>query len=86
MAQRMHAGRIGDRLMAADVVIADMNAPWTITNEGVLSKIGWTCYDGRSLSARIDRTFVRGTEVYADGTVTGVPGHGKLATSQESDS
>jgi dihydroorotase len=63
----------------ADIVVADMGAPWTITNDGVLSKIGWTCYDGRDVSARIDRTYVRGTEVYADGTVTGTPGHGRLA-------
>ncbi len=63
----------------ADVVVADLNAPWTITNDGVLSKIGWTPYDGREISARIDRTFVRGTEVYADGEVIGAPGHGRQA-------
>lgn len=63
----------------ADIVIADMNAPWTITNDGVLSRCGWTPYDGRTISARIDRTFVRGTEVFADGTVVGTPGHGRLA-------
>lgn len=63
----------------ADIVIADMNAPWIITNDGVLSKIGWTPYDGREISAAIDRTYVRGVEVYADGQVVGTPGHGKQA-------
>ncbi|WP_225753464.1 dihydroorotase family protein [Actinotalea sp. Marseille-Q4924] len=63
----------------ADVVVADMASPWTITHDGVLSKIGWTCYDGREISARIDRTYVRGTEVFADGQVTGTPGHGRMA-------
>ncbi|WP_166352823.1 dihydroorotase [Phytoactinopolyspora limicola] len=63
----------------ADIVIADMDAPWIISDSGALSKIGWTCYDGRSCSVRIERTFVRGTEVYADGEVTGRPGHGQLA-------
>ena len=63
----------------ADIVLADMNSTWTITNDGVLSKIGWTPYDGRSISARIDRTFVRGQEVFADGKVVGEPGYGKLA-------
>ncbi len=63
----------------ADLVIADMDAPWTITNDGVLSRIGWTPYDGREVSATIDRTFVRGHEVFADGTVVGEPGFGKLA-------
>lgn len=66
----------------ADIVIADMGATWTITNEGVLSKIGWTPYDGRELSAAIDRTFVRGVEVYADGVVVGTPDHGRLAAAK----
>jgi dihydroorotase (multifunctional complex type) len=65
----------------ADIVVADMNSPWTITNDGALSKIGWTCYDGREITARIDRTYVRGHEVFADGVVTGKPGTGKLALS-----
>lgn len=63
----------------ADLVVADLNAPWTITNDGVLSRCGWTPYDGREISARIDRTYVRGTQVYSDGAVIGVPGHGRLA-------
>jgi dihydroorotase-like cyclic amidohydrolase len=67
----------------ADIVVADLNAPWTITNDGVLSKIGWTPYDGREISAAIDRTFVRGTEVYADGKVVGTPGHGRLAAAPQ---
>jgi dihydroorotase len=67
----------------ADVVVADLDAPWTITNDGVLSKTGWTCYDGRQLTAQVERTFVRGTEVYADGKVIGQPGHGRLATARE---
>jgi dihydroorotase (multifunctional complex type) len=64
----------------ADLVIADMNHDWTITNEGVLSKIGWTCYDGRSLSVSFDTTLVRGEPVYADGKVVGRPGYGQMAT------
>jgi dihydroorotase len=64
----------------ADLVVADMASSWTITNSGVLSRCGWTPYDGRTISASIERTYVRGTEVFADGTVVGEPGHGRLAT------
>lgn len=63
----------------ADVVVADMNSAWTITDDGVLSRCGWTPYDGREVSASIERTYVRGTEVFADGAVVGAPGHGRLA-------
>jgi dihydroorotase len=67
----------------ADFVIADMNADWTISNDDVLSKIGWTCYDGRRVSAAIETTYVRGAEVFANGKVTGNPGQGKLAAKNE---
>ncbi|MQA81417.1 MAG: amidohydrolase family protein [Streptosporangiales bacterium] len=64
----------------ADIVVADMDAPWTITNEGVLSRCGWTPYDGRTCNVRVEKTFVRGVLVYDDGVVTGRPGNGVLAT------
>lgn len=75
------AGRKGMLLPGhdADIVLADMNAAWTISNSGVLSKTGWTCYDGRECSATITHTFVRGTEVFGDGQVTGRAGHGQHA-------
>lgn len=63
----------------ADIVIADMDSPWTITNAGVLSRCGWTPYDGRSLQARIERTYVRGQVVFENDNVVGKPGLGKPA-------
>lgn len=66
----------------ADIVIADMAHEWTITNDDVMSKTGWTPYDGRTISARIERTIVRGQDVYADGAVVGEPGYGVLAAAR----
>jgi dihydroorotase len=66
----------------ADIVVANMDLPWTITNDGVLSKCGWTPYDGRTITASIERTYVRGNEVYGDGKVVGTPGQGRLAAAQ----
>ncbi|SDT67004.1 MULTISPECIES: dihydroorotase family protein [Jiangella] len=68
----------------ADLVVANLDSPWTITNDDVLSRIGWTPYDGRSLGVRFERTLVRGTDVFADGAVVGKPGHGRLATAHPS--
>ena len=68
----------------ADIVVADLDTQWTITNDGVLSKIGWTCYDGREVGANIDATFVRGEPVFAGGTVVGEPGYGRMATGTRS--
>ena len=63
----------------ADLVVADLDSPWTITNDGVLSRVGWTPYDGVELTARIERTYVRGSQVYSNGEVTGEPGSGQMA-------
>jgi dihydroorotase (multifunctional complex type) len=64
----------------ADLVVVDMDAPWRINNDEVLSRCGWTPYDGRPCRARIERTYVRGTPVYETGKVVGRPGHGLMAT------
>lgn len=61
----------------ADIVLVDRTRQWTITNDIVQSKIGWTPYHGRTITGAVERTMVRGTDVYADGAVVGSPGHGR---------
>jgi dihydroorotase len=65
--------------MDADVAIVDLDREWTITDDVVLSKIGWTPYAGRTITGAIDRTLVRGAVVYEDGQVTGQQGWGRQA-------
>ena len=64
----------------ADLVVVDLDHPWVITNDGDLSRCGWTPYDGRTCRVSVERTLLRGTEIYADGTVVGQPGQGRMAT------
>jgi dihydroorotase len=63
----------------ADVAIVDLDAELEITDEIVLSKIGWTPYAGRRTRGVIDTTLVRGRVVYEDGAVVGQPGWGRQA-------
>jgi dihydroorotase len=63
----------------ADLAIVDLDKPWQITNEGALSRCGWTPYDGRNCRVSVERTFLRGVEIYADGSVSGAPGLGRMA-------
>jgi dihydroorotase len=65
--------------MDADLVVVDLDSPWTISDDGVLSRCGWTPYDGRECRVAVERTFLRGVEIYADGTVTAEPGFGRMA-------
>jgi dihydroorotase-like cyclic amidohydrolase len=63
----------------ADVVIFDPQDQTRHSSDSVLSKCGWTCYDGRVTRGRIHRTMVRGRDVYVDREVVGEPGWGRLA-------
>jgi dihydroorotase len=64
----------------ADLAIVDLDAPFTISADADLSRCGWTPYEGRECVARVDRTILRGVDVYVDGEVVGAPGGGRLAT------
>jgi dihydroorotase len=63
----------------ADVAIVDLEREWEITDEAVLSKIGWTPYAGRRVRGSVDTTIVRGRIVWDDGRIVGEPGWGRQA-------
>ena len=60
----------------ADIAIVDLNANWTIDNDGVLSRCGWTPYHGRQIKPRVEQTILRGQDIFKDGQVVGQPGYG----------
>ncbi len=51
----------------ADIVMADLNNPWTVTKENILYKCGWSPLEGTTFPATITRTFVSGNLVYENG-------------------
>lgn len=51
----------------ADLTIVDPAQRWTLTDDAVLSKAGWTPFAGRQLQGRVITTLVRGQEVIVDG-------------------
>lgn len=63
----------------ADIAVVDLDREWEITDDVVLSRIGWTPYAGKRIRGAIDRTLVRGAVVYENGQVTGAQGWGKQA-------
>lgn len=60
----------------ADLVVVDPNKRQVLRNEDMLSKCGWSSWDGREVVGATLHTLVRGTFVYRDGKVVGKPGHG----------
>lgn len=60
-------------------MFAAFDRPWTITNDGVLSRCGWTPYDGRECSVQIAATIQRGEFICRDGKGIGEPGRATMA-------
>ncbi len=48
----------------ADLVLIDLNAPWTVQKENILYKCGWSPFEGTTFKSRITHTFVNGRLAY----------------------
>jgi dihydroorotase len=62
----------------ADVVLVDPSAAWTVRNEDIVSKAGWSPFAGRTLSGRVVATFLRGQLLVEEGSVVAEPGTGRF--------
>lgn len=56
----------------ADLVIVDINNPWTVTKANILYKCGWSPFEGNTFKSRVTHTFVNGQLVYNNFNVLGV--------------
>ena len=63
----------------ADLVVADPERESVIRAEDMLTKCGWTAFEGMRVRGAVVHTIVRGRFVVRDGVVVGRPGWGKLA-------
>ncbi len=52
----------------ADLVLVDMNKPYTITPSNILYKCGWSPLENKTMPATVTHTFVNGHQVYGNGT------------------
>src|SRR5690554_2261524 len=48
----------------ADLVLVDLNSPWTVKKENLLYKCGWSPFEGTTFKSRVTHTLVNGTIVY----------------------
>ncbi|HEX5496789.1 MAG TPA: dihydroorotase family protein, partial [Mycobacteriales bacterium] len=65
-------GRIAAGL-DADIALVDPDASWTVRAADSFSAQEYTPFEGLEMTARVVRTFLRGEEVFADGTIVGQP-------------
>lgn len=51
----------------ADLVLVDLNNPWTVNRENILAKCKWSPFEGVNFKSRISHTFVSGHLAYENG-------------------
>ncbi|HLG34465.1 MAG TPA: dihydroorotase [Bacteroidia bacterium] len=53
----------------ADLVLVNLNKPFTVNKENLLYKCNWSTFEGTTFQSSVTHTFVNGNLVYADGKV-----------------
>jgi len=48
----------------ADLVLVNLNSPWTVKKDNILYKCGWSPFEGTTFKSRITHTFVNGVLTY----------------------
>jgi dihydroorotase len=51
----------------ADLVLVDLQDPWTVDKSNVLYKCGWSPFEGQEFQSKVSRTWVNGNLVYDQG-------------------
>ncbi|MDR0873537.1 MAG: dihydroorotase [Prevotellaceae bacterium] len=51
----------------ADLVLINPNKIWTVGKDNILSKCGWSLFEGRQFNAQVTHTFVNGVLVFDNG-------------------
>lgn len=60
----------------ADLVLVDLNNPWTVTSDNILSKCRWSPMEGQTFHSKVMKTFCNGHQVF-DGTKVDEDFHGE---------
>ena len=53
----------------ADLVVVDMDNPWTVEKENLLYKCGWSPLEGQTFQSKVTHTFVNGHLVFDEGKI-----------------
>lgn len=51
----------------ADLVLVDVNSPWTVSKSNVLYKCGWSPFEGQTFRSKVLTTWVNGFKAYDNG-------------------
>jgi len=52
----------------ADLVLVDLDSPWKVSKENILSKCGWSPFEGQTFKSKVTHTIVSGHLVFENDT------------------
>lgn len=52
----------------ADLALVDLDSPWIVTPDNILSKCGWSPFEGHTFRSKVTHTIVSGHLAYENGT------------------
>ncbi|NDJ52377.1 MAG: dihydroorotase family protein [Chloroflexi bacterium] len=61
----------------ADLTLVDLNETWTLSDDGLETRCGWTPFAGMDVTGRVKQVWLRGQCVYREGSVVAEPGYGQ---------
>ena len=64
----------------ADLILIDPKKEWTITTEKMHGNADYTCNEGTKVTGVIEKVFLCGSEIVADGSFVGTRGEGRYLT------
>jgi dihydroorotase len=53
----------------ADLVLVNLNDPWTVSRENLMYKCGWSPFEGITFKSKVLNTWVNGQLVYEHGKI-----------------
>jgi dihydroorotase len=53
----------------ADLVLVDLNKPWTVSKENILAHCGWSPFEGQTFTSTVQKTWISGNLAYAEGKI-----------------
>ena len=56
----------------ADIVVVDRNVPFAVRSENILTKCGWSPFEGYTFRNSIRQTYVNGQLAYNQGSINSV--------------
>ncbi len=56
----------------------EVDTPYTLQNEAMHTRVGWTPFAGQTVWGRVERVVLRGSEVFANGKILAAPATGRV--------